>query len=216
MFRLDLPLPALISERCRELGLTRSELVLRCGYNNISKGLRRLEQLYMGDLEKARGLLRGLPKALILPPETVQQAIDETIQQMAAEADARWRASFRPAAYLLGTSQRPSRIFDFGITGGADRWLKIPLDLSQPPETYAEQALSVVRRTPEVEFFGPTTGFIVNYTPDHAVHFDVEGRPVETLSSAHRPGEVTLSLSGRQFSAESLGSAVWSRVRLKI
>jgi hypothetical protein len=54
-------------------------------------------------------------------------------------------------------------------------------DPSRPPVSYAGQALSVVRRTPFVEFFGATTGFIVNYTPDHAVRFDLEGRPVDTI-----------------------------------
>ena len=71
--------------------------------------------------------------------------------------------------------------------------------------SYAAQALAVVRKTPEVKFFGPTTGFIVNYTPDHAVRFDLEGRPVETLTRAYRPGEVTVILGRRPVSGESLG-----------
>ncbi len=86
-----------------------------------------------------------------------------------------------------------------------ERWLKIPLDISEPPITYAEQALAVVRKTPVVQFFGPTTGFIVNYTPDHAVRFDLEGKPVETLAHAYRPGEVTLYLGGREIPPATLG-----------
>src|SRR4029079_5214834 len=137
--------------------------------------------------------------ALDLSPGIVQQAIEDTVRQIAAQADARYRASFEPHGYLLGTSDRPSQIFIFGLTGGPERWLKIPLDLSQPPLSYSAQALSVVRRTPFVKFFGATTGFIVNYTPDHAVRFDLDGRPVETLTRAHRPREVTLYLGGRPF-----------------
>ena len=38
-------------------------------------------------------------------------------------------------------------------------------------------------------FFGTTTEFIVNYTPDQAVRFDLEGRPVEAFTRAHHPGE---------------------------
>jgi hypothetical protein len=150
---MSLPIQNLIIERCRELGLRRTELVVRCGYKNISKGLRRLDQVYTGDLEKAVSLLRGLPKALQLSPEIVQRAVDETIRQIAAEVDAHYRDSFEPHGYLLGSSDRPSQIFIFGITGGAERWLKIPLDLSQPPLSYAAQALAVVRRTP---FVAPT------------------------------------------------------------
>ena len=112
---------------------------------------RRLDQVYAGDLEKTVSLLRGLPKALDLSPHIVQEAVDETIRQIAAEADARYRASFEPHGYLLGTSDRPSQIFIFGLTGGPERWLKIPLDLSQPPLSYAAQALSVVRRTPQAD-----------------------------------------------------------------
>jgi hypothetical protein len=83
--------------------------------------------------------------------------------------------------------------------------VEIPLDLSESPSTYAEQALVVVRKTPVVEFFGPTTGFIVNYSPDYAVSFDLEGRPVETLARAYRPGEVTLYLGSRAIPPGTLG-----------
>jgi hypothetical protein len=197
MSRRELPLATLITERCRELGLSRSELVARCQYKNITKGLRRLDQVYAGDLDKADALIRGLPEALDLSPNTVQQAAADTVRLIAEEEDARWRASFQPQAFLLGTSNRPSQIWAYGLSGGADRWLKVPLDLGQPWDTYAAQALSVVKRTPVVQFFGPTTGFVVNYTPDHAVRFDLDGRPVETLTRAYRPGEVTLYLKGR-------------------
>ena len=110
------------------------------------------------------------------------------------------------AARLSFGNERPAfSITFFGITGGAERWLKIPLDLSQPPVSYAAQALAVVRRTPVVQFFGATTGFIVNYTPDHAVRFDLQGNPVETLTRAYRPMEVTLTIGRREMSAERFG-----------
>jgi hypothetical protein len=179
----------------------------------MSKGLRRLDQVCAGEFERAGALLARLPDALDLPPETVKEAITATTRQIAAEADARWRASFKPAAYLLGTSNRPSQIWMFGVTGGAERWLKIPLDISQSPVTYAEQALAVVRETPTVQFFGLTTGFIVNYTADHAVRFDLEGRPMETLARAYRPGEVTLYLGNREIPPGTLGRCSADRTK---
>ena len=90
----------------------------------------------------------------------------------------------------------------YGFSGGADRWLKIPLDLSQPPVTFAAQAFTVVRRTPFVQFFGATTGFVVNYDPDHAIHFDLDGDPVEVLNHAYRPGEATLTIGRKTIPAE--------------
>ena len=199
MARNDLPLAMLISERCRELGLSRSELIARSEYKNTAKGLRRLDQIYAGSLDKAAALIRGLPAALDLSSEIIQEATTATVRLIAAEKEARFRASFRPEAFLLGTSDRPSQIWIYGISGGAERWLKVPLDLSQPQETFAAQALSAAKKTPVVQFFGPTTGFIVNYTPDHAVRFDLDGRPVETFNRAYRPGEVTIYLRNRLF-----------------
>ena len=35
-----LPVQTLIEDRSRELGLSRSELVRRCGYKNMAKGIR--------------------------------------------------------------------------------------------------------------------------------------------------------------------------------
>ena len=51
---------------------------------------------------------------------------------MAGSIQARW--------LFAGDDTRPSSIASFGLTGGAERWLKIPLDLSQHPVTFALQA----------------------------------------------------------------------------
>ena len=64
MARTDLPLSILIRKRSQELSLSRSELVTACGYKNISKGLRRLDQVYAGDFDRAGALLRKLPDGI--------------------------------------------------------------------------------------------------------------------------------------------------------
>jgi hypothetical protein len=211
----SLAIQILICGRCRELSLSRSELVRRCGYRNITKGIRRLEELLAGDLQRTTSLLSGLAIALELSPDVVQRALNATQQQLeerasrtAMEAEAAWRAAFKPHGILLGTDTRPSQALIFAITGGAERWLKILLDQSQPPVTYAEQALAVVRKTPFVRFFGRTTGFIVNYTPDHAVRFDCEGLPVEKIMRAYRPGELAATLGRHPVSAAAFGKAL--------
>jgi hypothetical protein len=209
---MSLPLDQLIRTRMKELGIRSGGLAARLGYLNLSKGARRVHELCGGDLVGKDWLLAKLPDALSLPEEVVTAAINETRKELERardverqRAEVAWRASFKPHAYLLGTNARPSSITFFGITGGAERWLKIPLDLSQPPVSYAAQALAVVRTTPVVQFFGATTGFIVNYSPDHAVRFDLDGKPVETLPRAYRPMEVTLTIGRREVSAETFG-----------
>ena len=73
-----LPIETLITERCRDLGLSRADVVRRAGLKNVEKGLRRLDGLYAGDLEKATVLIHGLPAALELPANIVATAIRDT------------------------------------------------------------------------------------------------------------------------------------------
>jgi hypothetical protein len=178
-------------------------------YRNVAKGLRRLDELCAGEMKTTASLIVGLPAALGLPPEVVTDTMRQTVQQLdeanriaEEKREAAWRASFRPCAYLLGTETRPSQITIYGMTGGSERWLKIPLDLSQPAVTFASQASSVVRRTPTVPFFGKTIGFIFNYTPDFAVRFDLSGDPVEALDHAYLPGDVTILIGGKEIPGE--------------
>jgi hypothetical protein len=206
-----LPIETLITERCRDFGLSRADVVRRAGLKNVEKGLRRLDALYEGDLEKTTVLIRGLPAALGLPTETVDIAIKQTKQQLedaaridAAGREAAWRASFQPCAYLLGTESRPTQITFFAISGGSERWLRIPLDLSQPAVTFATQAHAVARTTPVVPFHGATVGYVVNYRPDFAARFDLNGDPVEVFDRAYTPGQVSIQIGRRKVHTEVL------------
>jgi hypothetical protein len=205
-----LAIEALILDRSKALGLSRADLVRRAGYRNVAKGLRRLAELCAGEMKATASLIVGLPAALELPTtDVITDAIRQTIQQLVEaariaekEREAAWRATFRPCAYLLGIETRPSQITIYGMTGGSERWLKIPLDLSRPAVTFASRAFAVASRTPVVPFFGKTIGFIVNYTPDFAVGFDLKGDPVEAFDHAYVPGDVTIAIGGKEISGE--------------
>ena len=201
------PIHELIELRLESLGIRRSELARRCGFKNVEKGIRRIDGVCHGDLDSqgAKKVIDPLAAALEVKKEEVDDAICSTAKIIAeaerraeAEHEAAWRASFKPHAYLVGTDRRPSQITIYGITGGARRWLRIPLDLSRASLTFASQAHTFVKKTPFVPFHGRTTGFIVNYSPDHAVRFDLDGDPVENFERAYVPGEVELFLGRRK------------------
>lgn len=207
------PLYELINSRRTELGLSWSELARRCGYANTSKGLRRFDAIWQGNIDgqPSAQILARLPAAMGLGEETIRATVQQSIQRLEqtkqrtnSKAQAARRDSFEPSAYLVGTSSRPSQITIFGLTGGAQRWLRIPLDLTQSAATFAKQAQAVVRATPEVAFFGPTTGFIINYTPDVAVQFDTDGQPLKQLDHLYSPGMVSLSIGNRSVDANTL------------
>ena len=96
----------------------------RAGYKNIAKGLRRLDELLAGELNKTRDLIRALPAALDVPTEVVKQAIEETRRQIAEAQEAArqareaaWRAAFRPHAIILTERTVPQPIFVASIIG---------------------------------------------------------------------------------------------------
>jgi hypothetical protein len=85
---------------------------------------------------------------------------------------------------------------------GVNRLLRVDFDLTAGPLTFVEQALGGVRqklaswKSPAIPTFGRPTGVVVNYTPDHAVEFDLNGNPLRVLEQAHRPGVASFSLKG--------------------
>ena len=207
MSSLRLPLQDIVDARSSELGVSRSELAHRCGYKNKPKGIRRIEELFAGNLQSpsAKMILDALPSALKVDKEIIDCAVRESVDvlgeekgRIAAEQDAKRRASFKSEAFLIGTESRPSQIVLYGVTGGPERWLKIPLDLSNPPVTYAMQALAFVRKTSLVPFHGKTIGFVINYTPNNAVRFDKSGDPIEVFSEAYVPGQVQIEMGNRR------------------
>ena len=45
--------------------------------------------------------------------------------------------------------------------------------------------------------FGRPIGVLVNYTPDRAIRFDLDGNALEILPRAHRPAEAYIVIRGR-------------------
>lgn len=57
---------------------------------------------------------------------------------------------------------------------------------------------------PRVRFFGEVTGFVINYSPHHAVRFDMAGEAVEVLERAYRCGTVEVTLGSRKLSKRTM------------
>jgi hypothetical protein len=86
---------------------------------------------------------------------------------------------------------------------GVDQLLRVDFDLTKEPTTFVEQALRGAREKigkgscGRIPAFGKPTGVVVNYSPDHAVEFDLKGNPLRVLELAHRPGTASFSPKGR-------------------
>jgi hypothetical protein len=76
--------------------------------------------------------------------------------------------------------------------------------LTQGPVSFVRQVLD--RLPEEVAAFGKSIGFVINYSPDQAIRFDLNGQPTAILDKAVRPGTVVLlRLGGRPIPSEALG-----------
>ena len=203
------PICALVESRMHELGLRRSEFARRLGYKNIEKAMKRIDGFIRGNIQhpSAPIILTGLSVALELDQGIIDQAMRATaaiIAEAEQQAGSERRAAFRPCAWLVGTKSRPTQITIYGLTGGAERWLKITLNTACSPASYARQALAVARNTPVLAFHGKTVGFIVNYDPDHAIQFDLDGNPIAQLDGAYSPGQISLFLGSRPVDVKAL------------
>jgi hypothetical protein len=204
----DLAIAALIRSRMLELSLSRGEFVKRLGYKNIAKGIRRIDALCEGDVEGTKQFLDVLPQALETSADTVTRALDQTVREIELaekqEAEARdkiWRETFHPHAVILTERTVPSPIFVAAMIG-VEKLLRIDLDATQGPATFVRQ---MVNHLPErVPAFGNTIGFVINYSSDKAVRFDLNGQPIATLDKAVRAGTAVLRLKGRPIPPEAL------------
>ena len=92
---------------------------------------------------------------------------------------------------IVPKRSRPSPIFVVALLG-PERILRRDFDLTRGPESFVEQALAMVPDS--LVAFGETAGFTINFTPDYAEQFDMQGNAVATFSKAVRAGEADPTL----------------------
>jgi hypothetical protein len=198
----------LIEDRCRDLGLSHADLVRRADYENVSKGIRRLQELLGGDLVRTKTLIDKLPLAIELPEEVVRLAIRKTQQQLDERKhrqweaeEAEWRAAFRPHCIILTELTVPSPLF-VAAAIGIEQILRVDFDTRANPISFVRLAFDGLKKKTarwgkSLPGFGKPNGFVVNYSPDFAVRFALDGKPQETFDAAYRVGQVELLRRGR-------------------
>ena len=139
---------------------------------------------------------------LEVSPDLVAKAVEDTERQFLAAKEAAYRKSFVPHAIIITERKIPQPIFVAAFIG-VDRLLRVDFDLTTNPTTFVQQALRGVReklaswKVGAIPTFGKPVAVVINYSPDHAVEFDLNGNPLRVLDHAHRPGTASFSLKGR-------------------
>ena len=199
-YRLDLdgtlPFAGFVAARLSALALTKAELVRRMGYSaTVTKGIRRLEELLAGNLKLYNTRRSVLAVALEVSETELDDVVADTRYVLWARNDRAYRAEFRPHVVWATTKSVPSPITIAAMINAHRQlfWYPSP---GNPSQISGEAVLAAPRGVP---CYGFVVGFHVNYTPDNAVSFDLDGTPVAVLDTAVRPGRARASIGGRPF-----------------
>lgn len=178
----------LIKSRALEVGITYAQIIRRAGYVNESKGLRRLKSLFDSNFDSTRQLIERLPEALDLPKEVIESAIAKSIRDLEALEDREWRTGFKPNLLILTEQNgKPRQITKAAICNARSRvYLEFPDELST--SHYLQYALKILpAQLIEVDcFFYAPIGFVINWSPDQATLYKLDGSYVEDLPHAQR------------------------------
>jgi hypothetical protein len=198
----------LIISRAGQLALTRSQIVARLGYRNLSKGHRLLTGVLTTDMVPAF-IAGNLGAALDVEPDAVQRAMAETAAQRRAEAaaqrdaeDREYRASFRPHLRVETECGRPSPMFLVAMLGLSS--LRI-VPISDAVWSADETTREWIVRSAITDHYRPrggrlpAFGKIVGYTLvteaashcDLGLPYDVEGERIGATCSVGRLGSAT-------------------------
>ncbi len=192
----------LIETRRKELGLSKLDVIQRLGYVNISKGYRRYDAFFAGNIEQ-RFFLDNLASALCLQFEKISSALEKTrlsirqAEQFDQECKlTEWRKAFKAHGIIETESSVPQPIFTAIFTDVLSRKL-IELDITCGAETYRQQMMEEIPNrvgdNGTIISFGAPIGFVINYSPDHAIRYDLNGVELQEMNAALRLGEAFLS-----------------------
>ncbi|WP_159299800.1 hypothetical protein [Spiribacter sp. SSL99] len=179
------PLEQLVRDRMAALRRARGDIGQRLSPSNPSKALRRLDAFAATGALPEDNLCERLAGALGLPVTDIADAARATRKAIEAQAEADYRARFEPHAIWTTARSQPSSTAMAGFINAPAR-LRLPFPSGLPTEGYV--AYCQDQAPSGIPLYGPVTGFIINYTPDHARRYDLEGQPLETLQSAFRVG----------------------------
>lgn len=185
----------LIVSRMSALNLSKYELVIRAGYTNTTKGLRRLEMLEYFDFDASRHLIEGLPEALGVTAAEVEQAIVQSVSDLRSEQEAEWRRDFRPYALVrTGDGGRPRQIFVAALVN-AGQYIRTDFAPGTPEVDYVGVAVAAYLKNKQSirNFFSAPESIVVNYSPDRAAVYSLKGELLEELDSALRPAHLRLT-----------------------
>ncbi len=106
--------------------------------------------------------------------------------------------NFKPHAVALCERKVPSSIVIYGLIGGdQQRIIHFPEAYTDGTQKLAPEDYSAYARKnlpEEIKFMGKTIGYVVNYSPDHSIEYDLKGNVVRERSKFLEVAEIRLQI----------------------
>lgn len=108
------------------------------------------------------------------------------------------RENFKPHAVVICERKVPSQIVIYGLIGGdQQRIIHFPEERFDGSAKLAAETYSAYARKnlpKEIKLMGKTIGYVVNYSPDHSIEYDLKGNVVCERNEYYEVGEIYLRL----------------------
>jgi len=207
------PIGRLIVAAMKETNINKSELVKAIGYQNINKGIRRLDACITGEeIYKNKKLLFNVGRVLEIDDQTLNEAIKKTSGEIKRKKEKQERLHFKPHIYIKHSESTPRSITTVCFIG-----VNFFKYISLPPETHLlpdEKQIEIVRKIINKHYqieegkngmFGQTTGYIYRKTYDDGIEFSVTGEVIGRSTENIYEPKATLTVGGKTIEGGILG-----------
>jgi len=207
------PIGRLIVAAMKETNINKSELVKAIGYQNINKGMRKLDACITGEgIYKNKKFLVNLARVLEIDDQTLNEAIKKTLEEIKHKQEKQERLHFKPHIYIKHSESRPHSITTVCFIGvNYFKHIELPPNIHMlSDEKQIETVTKIINKHYQIEegkngMFGQTTGYIYRKTYDDGIEFSVTGEVIGRSTEKIHEGKATLTVGGKTIEGGILG-----------
>ena len=195
----------------KENNIKKSELVKAIGYQNINKGMRKLDACITGEGIHKKFLV-NLARVLEIDDQTLNEAIKKTLEEIKRKQEKQERLHFKPHIYIKHSESTPRSITTVCFIGVSYfKHIELPPNIHMlSDEKQIETVTKIINKHYQIEegkngMFGHITGYIYRKTYDDSIEFSVTGEVLGRSTEKIHEGKATLTIGGKTIEGGILG-----------
>ena len=195
----------------KETNIKKSELVKAIGYQNINKGMRKLDACMAGERIHKKFLV-NLSRVLEINDKTLNEAIKKTSGEIKHKQEKYEKFHFKPHIYIKHSESRPSSITIVCFAGiNYFKHIELPSNIHMLSDEKQIEIVSKIinkhyqSQGGKIQMFGQITGYIYRKTYDDSIEFSVTGEVLGRFTEKFYEPKATLTVGGKTIEGGILG-----------